>query len=802
MLQNYLVTLLRSLKKNKFYTIINVFGLAAGLACFFLMGYYIKDELSYDRYHPDYEQIYRVVEIIKDTEESASCPFSVGPGLLNDFPAEVAQAVRFFNFQAPSLSLEYQADKKFREKALFFVDSTVFEVFAFDFEQGDAKTALEQPNSIVLTQSMARKYFGEENPMGKMLKYEGKQLLQVTGVLADVKPNSHFTFDALLSFSTLKGIMGSEPQGWVWNPNWTYVKLKKGVTPSQLEALMPDFVSAHFPNFIKADVTLYLQSLKDIHLHSHLDYEIQPNSDISYIYIFLAIALFVILIAAINYINLATARSAQRAKEVGMRKTLGAQKSQLVLQFLGESVLTCLVAGVLAMGLLALLIPPFNALAGKTFSLGTVLGDPFMLGAAIMTILILGLLGGLYPAFFLSSFKPISVLKDQFSQGKKGVLLRKSLVVGQFAISIILMVGTLVSYQQLQLLQTKNLGFNKDQIMVIPVQLSPIVKQFKAFKNAISQSSAILEVTGMELPLGAAYQNHEFRPEGAPAEDWQYFPSIFVLPGFTETFGITMVAGRTFSADNESDATDAIIVNETLVKQMGWESPAAAIGKQFATPGADNARIIGVMKDFNAASLHQPITPFAFDLPNNENQNNFFTRYYALRINSQNIQETVAHVERVWNSFDPDRPLDFFFLDDRLNELYAFEQRINKAAGAFSLLAIFIACLGLLGLAAYTAERKAKEIGIRKVLGASTSSILNLLSREYTVLILIAFIIASPLAYWLLQQWLAQFAYQTSLHPALFFIAGLVTIVLSWLTVSFQSLKAARANPVDSIRIV
>jgi putative ABC transport system permease protein len=799
MLHNYFKIIYRNLLKHKVFSFINIFGLAIGLACFALIGAYIRDELSYDRYHPDFERIHRVVEIIKDTEESSSCPFSVGPTLLNDFPEQIERAVRFFNFQAPSLTLERTPESRFREQNLFFVDSTVFDVFAYSFKTGDPATALQQPNSIVLTESLARKYFGEEDPMGKTLKYEGNQVLQVTAVLEDIPRNSHLLFEGLISYSTLRSIFNGEPQGWVWNPNWTYIKLREGVKPADLEARFPDFVQSHFPAFIKPDVSLYLQPLKDIHLRSHLDFEIRPNSDISYVYIFLAVAFFIILIAAINYVNLSTARSGQRAREVGMRKTLGARKGQLVAQFLGESVAVSILAGAGALVIIQLLLPLFNPLAGKAFSLSSMVGDPLIAGGFVAIVLLLGLLGGLYPAFFLSSFNSVEVLKNSYVSGKQGTMLRKLLVAGQFTVSIILVAATLVSYRQLQFLQTRNLGFDKEQVMVISAQASPVAAKYESFRNALLQSPQVLSVTGMELPIGAEYQNHEFRPEGVDEEEWIYYPSIFVLPGFEEAFGLEIVAGRAFSENNQRDLTEAVIINETLVRQLDWGTPDEAVGKKFDTPGGP-ARVIGVMKDFNAASLHKPVMPFVIDLPNNTNQLNFFIRYFAIRFAGEKLPEVVSFVEKTWAEFDPDRPMEFFFLDDRLDQLYAFESKINKAAGAFAVLAILIACLGLFGLATFTAERRAKEIGIRKVLGASTSHVLLLLSKEYTRLVLLSFLAATPLAYYLLRLWLERFAYQTAIGPGVFIVAGGVTLLICWFTISFQSLKAAWANPVEAIK--
>ncbi len=499
MLKNYLKIAFRNLLKHKAHSAINVIGLAIGMACCMLILFYVQDELSYDRYHKNAEHIYRVVEIVKSDnvgEESASNPFPLGPTLVQDFPEMVEHSVRFFNLQAPTLSLEYE-DQRFNEQRFFFVDEAVFKMFSYTFLQGNVETALTEPNSLVLTEATAQKYFGNDNPLGKFLRFENQHDLKVTGVLENVPSNSHFQFDFLASFSSLEAIYPDRTmEGWYWNPCWTYIQLKESVQPASLEAQFPAFVKKYFHPAIIDKTKLYLQPLTDIHLHSHLDFEITPNSDISYVYIFSLVAIFVLLIACINFMNLATARSANRAREVGMRKMFGAHRGQLIKQFLGESLLLSVSAMLLALVLIEISLPAFNSISGKSISLGHFLKG-WVLGSLLLVTLLVGIGAGIYPAFFLSGFQPVKVLKGSSHLGRKGgTRFRSILVISQFVISIALIVGTIVAHQQLNYLRNERLGFNKEEIVMIPIFRTSMAQQYEAFTERILQHPNIFECIG------------------------------------------------------------------------------------------------------------------------------------------------------------------------------------------------------------------------------------------------------------------------------------------------------------------
>lgn len=802
MLKSYLHVALRNLTKHKGYSFINVAGLAIGIACFTLILLYVQDELRYDRFHTHADRIYRVVEIIEGSEESASQPIPVGETLEDQFPHLVERAVRFFNFQAPTLTVEYQVPdsevRRFNEERFFFTDSTVFEVFDFPMVRGNPTTALAEPNTVVLTESAVQRFFGTADPMGKMLRFEGEHDLTVTGILADVPTNAHFQFDFLASFESLKTIYPNPEQqltSWYWNPAWTYVLLDENTQPETLEAQFPGFVEQFFPDVIKSDVRLYLQPLTDIHLHSKLDYEIRPNSDIAYIYIFSAIALFILLIACINFMNLSTARSAKRAREVGMRKVLGAYRGQLVRQFLGESVLISTLAVLVALPTVWALLPVLNTFAGKALVLN--LGqNPLLLATLIAVPLVVGTLSGLYPALFLSGYKPVLVLKGSIKMARldAGLLLRKGLVVSQFAISIILMVGTFIIYTQLRYLQNANLGFEEEAVVMISTMRSPMIPQYEAFKDELLEHPRIVSMTIAEDAMGAKYQTGSWVVEGDTEP--QQLNRLFVHDDFATTFGIPLAAGREYSEAFPSDNNEAVIVNRAFVEQQGWESPEAALGRKLG----DRA-IIGVTEDFHFASLHQPITPFVLPrIPNVPRVRTFFGRYFAVRVNPTDLPTTLAFMESAWQARVPDRPFDYFFLDDNLDALYRSETTLQQVASAFALLAILVACLGLFGLASFTAEQRTKEIGIRKVLGAPLGQLVAMLSKEFVILVGLATLIAWPIAYFALNSWLSNFAYQVNVSFLPFVVAGVLALVIATLTVSYQAVKAALTDPVKALR--
>jgi putative ABC transport system permease protein len=801
MLHNYYSVFKRGFIKQKGYSFLNIFGLGIGIACFILISLYIRDEYSFDRMHSKADRIYRLHEILQADgvgERSASAPFPMGEALLNDYDGQIQQVVRFFNFQAPTLAVattDEKNKKEFNETRLFFTEPSFFEVFDFPLVKGNRKTALHDANTLVLTESAARKYFGDEDPIGKYLKFQGNTNLLVTGILKDIPPNTHFQFDFLVSFETLKSTYdGHYPLSWYWNPCWTYILLKDGGSVHDLEAAMPAFVQKYLPDFIRNDITLEFIALTDIHLHSHMDYEIQPNSREATIYVFGSIAVFVLLIACINFINLSTARAAKRAKEVGMRKTLGSPRGQLVLQFLFESTLLCLLAAALAALLVVVALPFFNTLAEKAIPTRVLL-EPFYLTLLTGLPLGVGILAGLYPAVVLSSFLPITALKANVSR-EKGAMFRKALVTLQFTLSIILLIGTGVAIDQLHMLQRSDTGFTRENVIMIPVMLTPVSNTFEALRTEFRRNTHVVSVTAMEEILGSKHQVGNFLFEGLPES--KPFPRMNVRHDFLKTFDIPIVAGRDYSEDIVTDDSLALLVNETFVKQMGWGSNEAAVGKKFGT--RPNRVIIGVVKDFNFASRHQPIRPLVMDLSLNAQAFQIFMKYMAVRITGDNVPETIAYLKQQWEAQIPGWPFEYFFLDSNLEKLYHAENKMSKITIIFSGLSMLVACLGLFGLSTFTAEQRKKEMSIRKVMGSSNTQIFLLFSKRFFALILLANVLAFPLAWFLLKQWLAGFAYQVNIDFSLFALAGLAAAAIAFATICYQAWRAAHSNPAEVLK--
>lgn len=799
MFKNYIIIAVRNLIRQKGYSLINALGLSLGVACFILILLFIQDELSYDRHHEKAGRIYRLTEVIAPAEHSSSQPFSVAPTLANDYPVMIEHAVRFFNMQAPTLTLDNGPELHFNERRFFFVDSTVFEVFTFPFIKGDSKTALHAPYSMVITEAMAKKYFGGVDALGKTLRFEGQHDLKVTGIIAPVPENSHFKFDFLASFSTITGMQnGVKPAGWNWNPCWTYLLLTEGTSSEALAAKLPGFVESYFPDNIRDRVSLHLQALTDIHLHSHLDFEIAPNSNIAYVYIFSVIAGLVLLIACINFMNLATARSAKRAREVGMRKVLGAERAQLIRQFLSESFIMSLLAVALAIPLVDLSLPILNSFLNKAIAFD-LLGNSVLLFSLIGTIVLVGFVAGVYPAFVLSAFRPIQVLKGKLNLTGFDwtAVMRKGLVVAQFAISIILIIGTLIAYNQLRYLQQANLGFDKEQVVMINILRANLASRYDEIKNRLLQNSQVLHVTTSEEVLGSKYQTNPFKPQGFTEN--QQFQRLMVGYDFVETFNLELVAGRSFNKAFSTDDSLAVMINEAMVRHLNWGSPQEALGKGF-TGRRRTQVVIGVLKDFHYASLHNPIGPFVLDVADTESGHNFFDRYLAVRIAPESYQETLAYLQQTWSEFLPNRPFEYFFMDDEHGKLYRAEENLGRVAGTFAAFAIFVGCLGLLGLTSFTAEQRTKEIGIRKVLGASVASVTTLLSKDFVKLVVLANVVAWPVAWFAMNNWLQNFAYRIEVSWWAFVLAGGVALLIALLTVSAQAIRTALANPVEALR--
>jgi len=780
--------------------LINVLGLSIGLASCLMILIYIYDEVNYDNFHEKADRIYRLNEFILTEgsgERSSSLPFPTGPTLKEEYNTLIEEQVRLFNFQAPSLAVANEEnDKEFNESRVFFVDSTFFDVFDYQLVKGNKEKALNETGSILITESMAEKYFGQEDPMGKSLKFQGVQELMVTGVLEDAPLNAHFQFDFLISFSSLKMHFGGQyPNGWYWNPCWTYVVLHEGKTKEQLEEQLPDFIQKYFHPAIKDDTQMALQALTDIHLKSDLDFEIQANSSEDNIYVFSVVALLILLIASINFMNLSTARSMKRAREVGMRKVMGGQKFQLILQFLMESMVMVLLAVIIAMFMVYAVLPWFNSLAGKSIAFEILLQQNVLMGFGAV-ILLVGLGAGFYPALVLSSFSPVKVLKGERLKMEGGISLRKVLVVLQFSISMALIVGTIVAIRQLDMLKEQDTGFESEQIILVPVTRSSINKNYRALKQEMLSHSGVESITAIEEILGAKHQGANYRFEGM--DESKLFSRLNMRHDFIRTFGMEMASGRDYIPDLDSEDTSSLVINEAMVRNLGWTNE-DAIGRHFDF-GRFQGEVVGVVRDFNFVSKHKEIGPLVLQLNTQPWAFNLFIKYMAIRVNTEDLQGTLTYLEDQWKTYIPERPFDYFFLDSELQKLYESEDRLSKVATVFSGFGIVVACLGLFGLASFTAEQRRKEIGIRKALGSTTSQILVLLSSEFAKLIAIAFVFAVPVSYLSLDAWLNDFAYRIDISWVTFVLAGLVAFVVAIATVGYQSVRAAISNPVDALR--
>ena len=802
MLKNYLKIAIRNLRKNKGFSFINITGLAVGIACCIAIILYVKNELSYDKFNINSEQIYRVhIKGRINTNEinSAISPAPMGAALKHDLP-DVIEYTRIRNFGSPVLRYK---NKAFSEEKFYCVDSTFFNVFSVKFLEGEPQQALTQPNSLVITEDMAKKYFGNEEPMGKILNADHRRDWIVRGVVKDFPKNSHFHFDFLGSINTYED---SKSPFWLSNNYYTYIVLRKGTNPDVFQKkLNQDVLQYIGPQLEKiANISLsqfekngnsygfVIQPLTSIHLNSHLDYELEPNSDISYVYIFSIIALAILLIACINFVNLSTARSEKRAKEVGIRKTLGSMKGQLIKQFIAEAVLMSMLAVILAIILTELFLPIFNDISGKEMSLG--IFDNFYNIILLITFsCLIGLIAGSYPAFYLSSFEPMQVLKSK-SRGKRKSFLRNGLVIFQFAVTIILFIGTFIIYNQLKYIQTKNLGFNKEQVIIIN-KADDLGNKITSFKQELSNNPNVLEISNSSAIPGNQNGDSAYRLEGTSNYQIRDLRELWSDYGFANTYKMQIDKGRFFSREHPSDTT-SVVINESVVNILGLKNP---IGKNLIAPGREGDekyKIIGVLKDFNYESLHQTVRPLVIHLYKNYGYGSFI----SVRIKPENYQGTISYLENTWKKFAGNQAFDYSFLDQNLAHLYIADQRTSKIASTFSILAIFIACLGLLGLASFVTEQRTKEIGIRKVLGASIPSLLFMLSKEFLKWVLIANIIAWPVAYYAMNNWLNNFAYRVNINLWIFILGGIAALIIALFTISSHAIKAATSNPIKSLR--
>ncbi len=789
MLKNYLNVALRNLKRHKLYSFINISGMAIGLACCMVIFMYVRHELAFDRFHENSERIYRAVVGEYQNGQwiySVGTPEPLGAALEQELP-EVEKSVRFFH---PSWIEKWSVshkDKSFYEEQVFFTDPSFFKVFSFPLVQGNPDSVLDEPNSIVISQKAAEKYFGSENPIGKVLLIDNYIETQVTGVTENVPSNSHFSFDFLVSFEVM-------PHKWILN-NWrtqncyTYLLLQKKYNSSELESKLSQFLKKHFGPM--DNVKFELQPLTEIHLYSRNFRQDMAShiGDINSIYVFSAIAAFILIIACINFVNLTTARSLNRAKEVGMRKVIGAQRLQLIKQFFGESVLFSLIALCLAVILALCLMPQLSRITGQDLLLSQY--NLWEIGYIFLGIALLaGILSGIYPALYLSKFQPVKVIRENYSSGTKSLGFRKVLVVTQFIISIVLIIGTLTISRQNKFFMNKNLGFDKEQVLVVPLWDSQAQTGYVVFKNKLLKIPEVISVSGSSSIPGKSVGTRGMKPEGNP---WFPRDSIVVDEDFIPTFGIELVEGRNFSEEFPSDRDDAYIINQTAAKEFGWEE---SIGKQFIWRGDKNKKgyVIGVIKDFHYKSLHQKIEPLVLFMSSGA------AAYTSLRVRTQNMQGTITSIRKYWNEFHPGHSFEYFFMDSQFDTLYRSEIRMGQIFQYFTFLALFISCLGLFGLTSFMVSQRTKEIGIRKVLGASGGSIVMLFSKEFLIWVLAANLAAWPIAYVIMSKWLQNFAYRINMTLWAFFASALVALLIAFLTVSFQSLRAAHTDPVDSLR--
>ena len=796
MMKSYFKTAFRGMWKHKIYTFINITGLSLGILCCCLIILFTQYEFSYDRYHDNADRIVRIAEDLKTDEQmlyQASSSPPMGPAFVEDFP-EVESMVRI-RFTGRLFRYE---DKLFQEDRLFYADSTLFDLFSFEMLQGNEQRALADPFSIVLTETMARKYFGQGDALGQVLVDEYGTAYTVTGVVAEVKDNSHFTFDGLISMVSRNAWDEGWETQWFANSHYTYLLLKEGTDVAQLEAKTPEFIERRIGDLQRRLGTGYenlpLIPLTEIHMSDHRARGFGSSGRRIYIYVFGAIAIFILAIACINFMNLTTARSSERAKEVGLRKVVGAHRSQLAVQFLSESVLMVSFAFLLAIGLCWLVLPGINNFIGRSMHIGDLTSSWSLLMMTALLFLVAFLAGG-YPSLILSRFQPVRVLKSKFAVGKRGAVLRKSLVVFQFTISIILIVVTAVVMRQLDFLQEQHLGFSKEQVLVINYKGdNEVNSRAETIKQQfLSQSSVKAASTARNVPgtgFGNLYTNVEVAPGEIRNASLNYY---FVDHDFINMYEIELVAGRGFSRDIQSDSLESMIINEAMLARFGWSSPEEALGKTFTTLERP-MKVIGVVKDFNYQSLQAPIQPLGlFIVPGSSN-------FLSLRLSTEQVQQTMAELETTWRELVPQRPFDAFFLDENFNNQYDEVERFSTFFSVFSGLAIFIACLGLFGLTAFSTERRTKEIGVRKVLGASIGQILVLLSRDFLRLIVIAFLLAAPLAYLLSIRWLSEFPYQAGIDVATIAVAGLIALLIAGLTVSLLTIRAALANPANAMR--
>jgi putative ABC transport system permease protein len=800
MIKNFFKIAFRNLRKNRIFSFINILGLAIGLTCFMLIAAYVYNELNFDKYPTEARNIYRVNLSLLGNGDVAVYPYvdiAVGQGIKDAFP----EVKSFTRLTTKGSDFVKYRDKEFKEEHMAFADSNFLETFSIPLVEGSSSTALIGPNSLVISRYFENKYFGKETALGKSLTIGNNEVYKITGVFDKIPGNSHFHFDAFLSISTLHFTRLS----WSNIGIYTYITLNANADPKKLQAKFPQLVAKYVVPEVQHDmgvslaeaqksVSTFLFSLvplTDIHLHSNTKYEMEPNGDIQYVYIFSALAVFILLLACINFTNLSTASAVKRSREVGIRKVMGSLRKQLIFQFLTESVLLTFLAMAFSFLLIFLLTPYFNHISGRNIPFSFFAGYK-SIGAVLLLMLLVGILAGIYPAFMLSSFNTIRVLKGAATDASSKNVLRSGLVIFQFFVSTTLIIATIIVYQQLHFMQNKKLGYDKDQVVFLPDGYLLGNNQY-AFKQSLLQDNRVISASiTRSVPGVLNMDGTEIYPKNETGNGVEIHSNIYHIDyDFLPVLGIRVIQGRNFSKDFPTDSS-AIMINEAAVRELGW-SGTSPLGKSVVRSGQKEYKVIGVVADFHYASVKQKIAPMMMMLGNNFGG-------LIIKIKTENIKGFIAYLKHKWDSYNPGGPFDYTFLDEKFNSLYAAEQSTGQIFTSFTIIAIIIASLGLFGLAAFITEQRTKEIGIRKVLGASVQQLLLLVSREFLLLVGIAFIISVPVTWWTMSSWLQNFAYRIKINAWVFPVAGISAVLIAMLTIGFQAIKASVANPVKSLR--
>lgn len=819
MIRNIFLAAFRSLKKNKFFSILNITGLAIGMSVFFLIAQYVHFERSYESFIPNSDNIYRVAlttfvnnELVVESAENYP---GLGPALTSEF-GEVQSVARLYNLGYKNNVIITYEDAQpdpiaFKQRKFLYADSSFLPMMGYEMIQGDPTQALAEANTAVISEKYSKMYFGNEDPLGKTLHLQdddfNNELVKVTGVFKDLPPNTHLKFDVLFSYKTLYGrgdwAPGRYGQSWQRKDMYTFVSVFPGTDVKSLESKFPAIVEKYNPALKEKNQKdiLSLQPLRDIHLTSNLAEEPEPNGDARIVFFLGIIGIFVLVIAWINYINLATAKAMERANEVGVRKVMGAHKGQLIGQFLSEAALTNMISLIAAFGIVAITLPMFNSLSGLQLDYSYLI-QPWFLEGIVIVWIVGTLLSGFYPAFVLSSFKPISVLKGKLRNSSGGLFLRKALVVLQFSASVLLIAGTLIIYEQLSYMMNQDIGMDIDQVMVIerpgiaPRDRQAFSSSIDVFRNELASIPSVQKVAvSVTIPGKQREYKAIAKKYGASDDDLVTLRFNSMDYDFVDIFKMKMIAGRAFDINHTHDSDTSVIISESAAKLLGYEKAEDAIGQTLAIPQFQwSPIVVGVVNDYHQESLKRPLDPSIFYCTL------YGGEYYSMRINTKDLEGVISDVKDAWTKAFPGNPFDYFFLDDYFNRQYENEKKFGNLFFVFSGIAIFVGCLGLFGLSAFTATQRTKEIGIRKALGSTVQSIFILLSKEYIKLIMLSIVLATPIVYFFARSWIDSFPYQTDINLLVFVLSGFAVLGISILTISYQTIKAAKTNPVDSLR--